>query len=219
MTTTMTSVDESVRDAVMRQLAWEPDLDASLIGVSVQAGIVTLSGYADSFAAKLAAERAVRKLYGVKAIANELEVRLAQERIDPEIAQDAIDALRNHINVPRDISVTVRDGFVTLSGAAEWMFQKADAERAVKYLRGVRGVFNQIELRPSISARDVAQRITDALHRSVEIDARRIHVEADGGAVALTGTVRSWHEKDQAGRAAWAAPGVTAVDNRIDVVN
>jgi osmotically-inducible protein OsmY len=215
----MTSVDESVRDAVLRQLAWEPDLDASLIGVSVQSGVVTLSGHVETFAAKLAAERAVRKLYGVKAIANELEVRLTQERIDPEIAHDAIDALRNHINVPRDISVTVRDGFVTLSGAAEWMFQKADAERAVKYLHGVRGVFNQIELRPSISASDVAQRITEALHRSADIDARRIHIEADGSRVVLTGTVRSWHEKDQAGRAAWAAPGVTAVDNRIDVVN
>lgn len=218
MTMTMTSVDQSVRDAVMRQLAWEPDLDASMIGVSVQAGVVTLSGYVDTFAAKLAAERAVRKLYGVKAIANELEVRLAQERIDPDLARDAIEALRSHVNVPPGVTVTVRDGFVTLSGSAEWMFQKADAERAVKYLRGVRGVFNQIELRPRISAKDVQKRITEALHRTADIDARRVHVEAEGNRVVLTGNVHSWHEKDQAGRAAWAAPGVVAVENRISVV-
>lgn len=218
MTMTMTSVDQSVRDAVMRQLAWEPDLDASMIGVSVQAGVVTLSGYVDTFAAKLAAERAVRKLYGVKAIANELEVRLAQERIDPDLARDAIEALRSHVNVPPGVTVTVRDGFVTLSGSAEWMFQKADAERAVKYLRGVRGVFNQIELRPRISAKDVQKRITEALHRTADVDARRVHVEAEGNRVVLTGNVHSWHEKDQAGRAAWAAPGVVAVENRISVV-
>lgn len=218
MTMTMTSVDQSVRDAVMRQLAWEPDLDASMIGVSVQAGVVTLSGYVDTYAAKLAAERAVRKLYGVKAIANELEVRLAQERIDPDLARDAIEALRSHVNVPPGVTVTVRDGFVTLAGTAEWMFQKADAERAVKYLRGVRGVFNQIELRPRISAKDVQKRITEALHRTADIDARRVHVEAEGSRVMLTGNVHSWHEKDQAGRAAWAAPGVVAVENRISVV-
>ena len=218
MTMTMTSVDQSVRDAVMRQLAWEPDLDASMIGVSVQAGVVTLSGYVDTYAAKLAAERAVRKLYGVKAIANELEVRLAQERIDPDLAHDAIEALRSHVNVPPGVTVTVRDGFVTLSGSAEWMFQKADAERAVKYLRGVRGVFNQIELRPRISAKDVQKRITEALHRTADVDARRVHVEAEGNRVVLTGNVHSWHEKDQAGRAAWAAPGVVAVENRISVV-
>jgi len=215
---TMTSVDESVRDAVMRQLAWEPDIDASMIGVSVQGGVVTLSGYVDTYAAKLAAERAVRKLYGVQAIANELEVRLAQERIDPDIARDAIDALKSHINVPQGLTVTVRDGFVTLSGTVEWMFQKADAERAVKYLRGVRGVFNQIELRPRISPKDVQKRITEALHRTADIDARRIHVETVGSRVVLTGNVRSWHEKDQAARAAWAAPGVVSVENRISVI-
>jgi osmotically-inducible protein OsmY len=215
---TMTSVDESVRDAVMRQLAWEPDIDASMIGVSVQAGVVTLSGYVETYAAKLSAERAVRKLYGVKAIANELEVRLAQERIDPEIARDAIDALKSHINVPEGLHVTVRDGFVTLAGTVEWMFQKADAERAVKYLRGVRGVFNQIELRPRISPKDVQKRITEALHRSADVDARRIQVETIGSRVLLTGNVRSWHEKDQAARAAWAAPGVVSVDNRISVI-
>jgi osmotically-inducible protein OsmY len=218
MTMTMTSVDESVRDAVMRQLAWEPDIDASMIGVSVQAGVVTLSGYVETYAAKLSAERAVRKLYGVKAIANELEVRLAQERIDPEIARDAIDALKSHINVPEGLHVTVREGFITLAGTVEWMFQKADAERAVKYLRGVRGVFNQIELRPRISPKDVQKRITEALHRSADVDARRIHVETIGSRVVLTGNVRSWHEKDQAARAAWAAPGVVSVDNRISVI-
>ena len=218
ITTTITSVDMSLRDAIVRQLEWEPGVDASMIGVTAQDGVATLSGYVDTYAAKLAAERAARRVYGVKAIANELEVRLSHERIDPDIARDALDALKNHVDVPPGIGVTVREGHITLTGSVEWMFQKLAAERAVKYMRGVRGVFNQISITPRISPKDVQKRITEALHRHADLDARRIQVEAEGGRVILTGNVRSWREKDDAVLAAWAAPGVTAVESRINVI-
>lgn len=218
MSTTLTMLDERLKTTVMNQLAWDPEVDASLIGVSTREGVVTLSGYVDTYAAKLAAERAARRVYGVRAVANELEVKLALGRIDPDIARDALAALKNRIDVPLGIGVTVRDGHVALSGAVEWMHQKQAAERAVKYLRGVRGVSNYITITPSASPADVQQSITDALRRHADLDARRIHVEADGSKVILTGTVSSWMEKDEAFRAAWRAPGVLTVDNRINVV-
>jgi osmotically-inducible protein OsmY len=218
MTTTVTGVEQWVRDAVLRQLAWEPGLDATMIGVTAQDGIITLSGYVESYAGKLAAERTARKVLGVKGIANELDVRLTHDRIDPDIARDALEALNARVDVPRGLGVTVRDGHVTLTGEVEWMFQKQVAEKAVKYLRGVRGVSNQITLRPKISPDDVQKRITEALHRHADVDARRVHVEAEGNRVILSGNVRSCHEKDEAGDAAWSAPGVVWVDNRINVV-
>jgi osmotically-inducible protein OsmY len=202
----------------MNQLAWDPEVDASLIGVTAKEGIVTLSGYVDTYGGKLAAERATRRVYGVKAVANELEVKLSMTRIDPDIAKDALEALKNRIDVPLGIAVTVRDGYVTLTGKVEWMFQKLSAERAVKYIRGVRGVLNYITLKPAVSPKDVQKRITEALHRHADLDARRIHIDAEGPKVILTGTVRSWTEKDEVQRAAWRAPGVETVDNRINVV-
>jgi osmotically-inducible protein OsmY len=216
--TTITSVDEWVRQAVTQQLAWEPDLDASMIGLSTRDGIVTLSGFVDTYAATLAAERAAKRAYGVKAIANELEVRQAHGRIDPDIARDVVEAMRLHIHVPPGLSVTVRDGRVTLTGGVDWTFQRVAAEQAARSVRGVRDVFNQTTIRPTLSARDVQKRIAEALHQHGSLDARGIHVEATGGRVTLSGSVRSWRDKDLAFCAAKAAPGVIAVESRIDVV-
>jgi osmotically-inducible protein OsmY len=218
MSTTLTSVEERLCDIVKRQLAWDPQVDASMIGVTNKDGIVTLSGYVDTYAGCLAAERAARRVYGVKAVANELAVKLAEGRIDPDIAETALHVLANRVDVPRGITVTVRDGHISLGGTVEWNYQRLSAERAVKYLRGVRGVFNNIVVKPSVSPKDVENRIVEALNRHAGIDARRIQVVADGSRVVLSGFVRSWNEKDEAYRAAWTAPGVSTVDDRIAVI-
>ena len=218
MSTTLTTPEQGLRDLVMRQLAWDPQVDATLIGITNKDGIVTLTGYVETYAARLAAERSARKVYGVKAVVNELVVKLGEERIDPDIAKDALHALANRVDVPEGITVTVRDGHIALGGRVNWNYQRVSAERAVKYLRGVRGVFNNIVIAPVASPKDVETRILDALRRLADVDARRVHVMADGSRVVLSGFVRSWNEREEAERAAWTAPGVSTVDNRIAVI-
>jgi osmotically-inducible protein OsmY len=218
MSLTLTTPEQSLRDLVMRQLAWDPQVDATMIGVTNKDGIVTLSGYVETYAARLAAERSARKVYGVKAVANELVVKLAEARIDPDIARDALHALANHVDVPEGITVTVRDGHIALGGRVQWNYQRVSAERAVRYLRGVRGVFNNIFVAPVASPKDVEIRIFEALRRLADVDARRVHVMAEGSRVTLSGFVRSWNEREEAERAAWTAAGVSTVDNRLAVI-
>ena len=181
---------------------------------------MTLTGWVDSYTKRWAAEEAAHRVRGVKAVANEIEVRLpgAAERTDTDIAAAAVQALRSDVFVPADkIDVTVSKGFVTLRGTLDWQFQKEDAEKALRRLPGVKGVLNAITVKPPMTPSDLKKKIEEALVRSAQTDAARITVEVHGSKVILRGIVRSWAEKQEAERTAWSAPGVTEVDNRITV--
>ena len=162
-TATLTEADVRVRDAVMRQLDWDPEVDASAIGVAAKNGTVTLTGFIDSYSGKLAAERAAKRVHGVRAVANDVEVRLRLERTDPDIAQDAARALELRSTIPDGVQVVVHSGHVTLTGKVDWLFQKQSAENAVRHIRGVRGVLNHISVAPRAAVRDVRHRIVKAL--------------------------------------------------------
>jgi osmotically-inducible protein OsmY len=213
--------DRELKQHVENALEWEPSFDAADIGVSVDAGVITLRGDVGSYSARSAAERVTLRVYGVKAIANELTVRLATGyvRNDTDIAQAAVTALKWNTVVPQDrITVTVSNGWLTLNGTLDWQYQKEAAARAVRDLMGVKGVTNNITLKPHVHTGDVKAKIEDAFRRNAEIDARRIYVATTDGKVILSGNVRSWAERREAERAAWAAPGVSYVDDRIAVV-
>ena len=212
--------DEEIERDVRDELKWDPDLDASDIAVSVKGGVVTLAGFVKRYSDRLEAEAAAKRVAGVIAVANDIEVRLPaiDQRPDPDIARDAVAALKTELPISYDrIKVIVKDGWVTLEGAVEWQYQKTTAENAVRKVKGVKGVTNVITVKPKVQPSELQRKILEAFKRNAEVDANRITVEANGSEVILKGTVRSWIEREEAERVAWSAPGVTKVEDRIVV--
>ena len=213
--------DKDLKQQVQNALDWEPSVDASDIGVAVDDGVITLRGNVSTFVEKQVAERVALHVFGVKAVANDLAVRLpsAYERTDTEIAQAAVTALAWNTVVPVGrVTVVVTNGWLTLNGTLEWQYQKDAADRAVRFLTGVKGVSNAVAVEPRVKPLEVRDKIEAAFRRSAEVDARRISVTAADGKVILRGNVRSYAERQQAERAAWAAPGVMYVDDRLAIV-
>ena len=212
--------DAEIKKDVEAELRWNPSIDPTDVAVAVKNGVVTLTGFTRSFSEKWEAERAVKHVAGVVGVANDIEVRLpsVDQRPDPEIARDAVTALKNRLPMSAEhIQVTVKNGWVSLEGEVEWQYQRESAETAVRWVRGVKGVSNLVHLKPRAAASEIKHKIDEAFRRSAEVDANRVTVEANGSEVVLKGTVRSWAERQEAERVAWAAPGVTRVDNRITI--
>lgn len=213
--------DTNLRQNIIDELDFEPRVSPAHIGVAVQDGVVTLSGHVGSYAEKLAAEKAVKRVKGVKAIAEEIDVRYPEDKktADDEIAARALSLLRWSAVVPTDsVMVKVQDGWVSLSGQVTWQFQRSAAEAEVRRLSGVVGVVNSITIKPRVQPVDIKHQIEAAFKRNAEIDAKGIRVSVeDGGRVSLDGTVHDWREREAAEHAAWMAPGVMRVDDRLRI--
>jgi osmotically-inducible protein OsmY len=201
----------------MKQLEWDPEVEASAIGVTAKDGVVTLTGYIDTYFGKLGAERAAKQVRGVRAVANDIQVRLRLERTDPEIAADAARALEIRATVPVGVQATIHSGHITLTGKVTWYQQRSEAEKAVRHIRGIRGINNHIEVVPTTPAKDVHRSIVAAMHRSADLDARHVRVTASNGVAVMTGHVSSWTQRELAERAARNAPGIVSVENWIEV--
>jgi len=213
-------LDSDIKRDVEDELRLDSDIDATDIAIAVKHGVVTVGGFVRSFRQRRKAEQDVKRVAGVVGVANNIEVRIPiiHRRPDPDIARDAVEAIKRELPYSWDeIKIIVEDGLITLEGEVEWHYQRQRAEDAVQYLRGVRGVINLIEVRPRVAPVEIKRKIEEALRRAAEIDASRISVEANGSEVILRGTVRSWAEREQAEQTAWSAPGVARVDNRIKV--
>jgi len=212
--------DADIERDVKEELKWDPDLDATDIAISVHDGVVTLTGFTKSYTDKYEAEAAAKRVAGVVGVANDIEVRLPalDDRPDPDIARDAVAAIKSQLPISSErIKVVVKNGWVTLEGQAEWQYQRNTAETAVRRIKGVKGVINSIVLKPRAEPNEIKKKIQEAFGRNAEVDANRVTVEANGSEVILKGSVRSWIEREEAERAAWAAPGVTKVEDRIVV--
>ncbi len=212
--------DDELRQHIIDELDFEPSLDAASIGVAVDDGIITLSGHVASYAEKVAAEHAVRRVKGVRGIAQEIEVRYpdAKKTADDQIAKRAVDILAWNTTIPDGaVQVKVQQGWVTLSGKVDWQFQRISAADAVRKLSGVTGVSNLIEVKPEVHPADIQSSIEGALKRSAALEAHGIRIQVDGSKVILDGLVHSWHERDAAERAAWSVPGVVAVSNNLAI--
>lgn len=214
------SHDSELQQAVLSELGWEPSVSAAHIGVTASAGVITLTGHVRNYAEKHDAETAAARVKGVKAVAEELEIRLdhAMSRTDEAIATAAVDRLAWDVSVPYDnVKVKVEKGWITLSGQVNWQYQKEAAEQDVRRLFGVVGVSNETTIKPNVDTRNISDDIKHALNRSW-LEAKTVHVSAEGGRIKLTGTVHSMHDRLMAGDAAWAAPGATHVENNIAVI-
>jgi osmotically-inducible protein OsmY len=213
--------DSQLQQSVLAEFKWEPSVPAGHIGVTAHDGVITLSGHVDSYAEKLAAESAARRVKGVKAVAEEIEVRLPFDtgRTDDDIAAAAVQRLAWNVSVPKDsVSVKVESGWVTLTGQVDWWFQKEAVEQDIRPLHGVRGVSNQTTIRARVNVENLSDEIGRALHRAWFFEPERVHVRAEGGKVVLTGTVHSAYERQIAARTAWSAPGATSVENNLAVI-
>lgn len=216
-TASISGTDVRLRDTVIRHLDWDPGLDASAIGVTAHEGVVTLTGFVNSYADKLAAERAVKRLRGIRAVANDIVVRLLVARTDEDIALDAARALSLRQSLGDAVQAVVHRGHLTLTGSVTWLYQKYAAEDLVRHIKGVLAVHNHLTVTAQAAERDIKRRITRALHQIADVDIRHIQVTAQRNLVILSGTVTTWSQRDAAELAAIQAPGVTQVDNHITV--
>ncbi|MEA2587080.1 MAG: hypothetical protein QOH66_7 [Actinomycetota bacterium] len=210
--------DEQLRRDVLAELEYDPSIDARKIGVAVEDGIVTLTGEVSTFAEKWNAERAVERVEGVRGIVNRMEVKIVGDYSDTDIAREAADALRWNLMVPPGkVIPKVENGYITLTGEVNYDFQRRAAEKAVRYIPGVKGVINLVTIKPKVEPKEIKEKIEDALKRMATVDAENVQVEVQGSEIVLRGTVRSWAERHEAEKAAWSAPGVTSVKNYITV--